>query len=303
MRKSRLKLIVTLTGAAVAACALVAATGCGGGQSSGKLKVVASIVPLADFARNVGGDLVEVKTIIPPGATAHTFEPTSGQMKSLSTAKVFVMNGLELERWATDVVKKVGSPGLVTVVAADAVPRARLLKTAGLYDPHIWLDPSLAVYEVKAIRDGLIAADPSHADVYTRNAADYVKKLETLDGEIKTITPKFSKKDFVSFHPAWTYFAARYGLRQAGVVEELPGREPSARDIAKLVDKIKALGIKVVFAEPQFSDKSAVVIAHEAGTGVVVMKLDPLGDPGNPDVGNYIELMRHDVAAMRGAMK
>jgi ABC-type Zn uptake system ZnuABC Zn-binding protein ZnuA len=87
------------------------------------------------------------------------------------------------------------------------------------------------------------------------------------------------------------------------VVEELPGREPSARDIAKLVDKIKALGIKVVFAEPQFSDKSAVVIAHEAGTGVVVMKLDPLGDPGNPDVGNYIELMRHDVVMMREAMK
>lgn len=303
VKKLRLRHVAPLIAGAIVVCALSVVAGCGGGQSSGKVKVVASIVPLADFARNVGGDFVEVKAIIPPGATAHTFEPTSGQMKSLSMAKVFVMNGLELERWATDVVRKVGSPGLVTVVAADAVPRSRLLKTAGLYDPHVWLDPSLAVYEVEAIRDGLIEADPSHEDAYRRNAADYVKKLETLDGEIKTITAKFSRKDFVSFHPAWTYFAARYGLRQAGVVEELPGKEPSARDIARLVDKIKALGIEVVFAEPQFSDKAAVVIAQEAGSGVIVKKLDPLGNPHDPDVRDYIELMRHDVVMMRGAMK
>jgi zinc transport system substrate-binding protein len=267
------------------------------------MKVAASIVPLADFCRNVGGDLVEVRTMVPPGASPHTYEPTSGQMKFLSDAKVFVTNGLELERWATDIVRKVGNPGLVTVVAADVVPRSRLLKTGGIYDPHVWLDPSLAVYEVKAIRDGLIEADPSHADEFTRNAADYVKKLETLDAEIRTITLKFSKKDFATLHPAWTYFAARYGLRQAGVVEELPGKEPSAKDIAKLVDKMKALGVKVVFTEPQFSDRAAVVIAQEAGPGVVVKKLDPLGNPDNPDVRDYIELMRHDVAAMRGAMK
>jgi zinc transport system substrate-binding protein len=292
-----------LIAGAIAICASLAISGCGGGPSGGKIKVAASIVPLADFTRNVGGDLVTVKTIVPPGATEHTFEPTSGQIKSLSEAKVFVMNGLELERWATDVVGKVGSQGLVTVVAADAVPRSRLLKTGGQYDPHVWLDPSLAVYEVEAIRDGLIEADPSHEDSYTKNAADYIKKLETLDSEIKTITAKFSRKDFVSFHPAWTYFAARYGLRQAGVVEELPGKEPSARDIAKLVDKIKAMGIKVVFAEPQFSDKAAVVVAQEAGPGVIVKKLDPLGNPDDPDVRDYIELMHHDVATMRGAMK
>jgi zinc transport system substrate-binding protein len=289
--------------AVIAVCALSAVTGCGGEQANGKLKVAASIVPLADFARNVGGDLVEVKTIVPPGATEHTFEPTSGQMKSLSVAKVFVMNGLELERWATDVVRKVGNPGLVTVVAADAVPLSRLLKTEGLYDPHVWLDPSLAIYEVRAIRDGFIKADPSHMDIYTKNADQYIKKLEALDRQIKTVTSEFSKKDFVSFHPAWTYFAAHYGLRQAGVVEELPGKEPSARQIADIVDMIKELGIKVVFAEPQFSDKAAVVIAQEAGPGVVVKKLDPLGNPNNQDVRNYVEFMRNDVSVMGEVMK
>ena len=267
------------------------------------MKVAASIVPLADFCRNVGGDLVDVRTMVPPGASPHTYEPTSGQMKFLSDARVFVTNGLDLESWATDVVRKVGNPGLVTVVAADAVPRSRLLKTEGIYDPHVWLDPSLAKYQVNAIRDGFIEADPAHQDVYTKNASNYVKKLETLDREIKTVTSKFSRKDFVTLHPAWTYFAARYGLRQAGVVEELPGKDPSARQIARLVDKIRALGIKVVFAEPQFSDKAAVVIAREAGPGVVVKKLDSLGNPDNPDVGDYIELMRNDVGMMGEVMK
>ncbi|MCJ7652322.1 MAG: metal ABC transporter substrate-binding protein, partial [Actinobacteria bacterium] len=244
--------LVPLIMVAFLLCALLVVNGCGNRQAAGKMKVVASIVPLADFCKNVGGDLVEVKTIVPPGATEHTFEPTYGQMKSLSESRVFVMNGLELERWATDVVRKVGKAGLVTVVVADAVPRTRLLETEGVNDPHVWLDPSLAVYEVNAIRDAFIKTDPSHEDAYTKNAASYVKKLETLDSEIKKVTSKFSKKDFVAFHPAWTYFAARYGLRQAGVVEEFPGKEPSAQDIAGLVDKIKALGIKVVFAEPQF---------------------------------------------------
>ena len=303
MKKFRLKHIASFIVAAVVVCVLVAVTGCGGEQPGGRMKVAASIVPLADFCRNVGGDLVDVRTMVPPGASPHTYEPTSGQMKFLSDARVFVTNGLDLESWATDVVRKVGNPGLVTVVAADAVPRSRLLKTAGLFDPHVWLDPSLAKYQVNAIRDGFIEADPAHQDVYTKNASNYVKKLETLDREIKTVTSKFSRKDFVTLHPAWTYFAARYGLRQAGVVEELPGKDPSARQIARLVDKIRALGIKVVFAEPQFSDKAAVVIAREAGPGVVVKKLDPLGNPDNPDVGDYIELMRNDVGMMGEVMK
>ena len=303
MNKFHIRDSSPLVVAAIVVCALASVTGCGGGQASGKVKVTASIVPLADFCRNVGGELVEVETMVPPGASPHTFEPTSGQMKFLSESRVFVTNGLDLESWVTDIVRKVDNPGMVTVVAAEAVPRSRLLKTEGLYDPHVWLDPSLAVYEVEAIRDGLIEADPAHEDEYSRNAADYVKKLETLDSQIKTVTSKFSRKDFVALHPVWTYFAARYGLRQAGVVEELPGKEPSAHDIAKLVDDIKALGIKVVFAEPQFGDKAAVVIAQEAGPGVVVRKLDPLGNPDNPDVSGYIELMRHDVAMMREALK
>jgi zinc transport system substrate-binding protein len=303
MKKLRRRRSALLVLAAVAACAFSAVAGCGGGPTGGRVEVAVSIVPLADFARNVGGDLVQVETIIPPGATEHTFEPTSGQMKSLSTAKVFVTNGLELERWATDVVRKVGSPHLVTVVATDAVPRSRLLKTEGLYDPHVWLDPSLAVYEVNAIRDGFIKADPSHEDAYTRNAAGYVKKLEALDGEIKAKTAKFSKRDFISFHPAWAYFAARYGLRQEGAIEVLPGKEPGAQDIAKLVEKIRKLGIPVVFTEPQFSSKAAQVIAREAGPGVVVRELDPLGNPGDPEVSDYIKLMKHNVAVMQEVMQ
>jgi len=303
VKKLRLRCVAPLIAGAIVVCALLVVAGCGGNEAGGKIKVAASIVPLAYFCRAVGGNLVEVRVMVPPGASPHTFEPTSGQMKFLSDATLFVSNGLDLERWASDVVQKVSNRDIVTVVAADAAPRSRLLKGERLYDPHVWLDPSLAVYEVRAIRDGFIMADPSHMDMYTKNADQYINELEALDRDIKSETSKFSKKEFVALHPAWTYFAARYGLRQEGVIEELPGKEPSARQIADIVDMIRELGIKVVFAEPQFNSKAAEVIAQEAGPGVVVRKLDPLGDPDDPEVSNYIKLMKHDLAQMREVMK
>jgi zinc transport system substrate-binding protein len=274
------------------------------------MKVVATIAPLEDFARAVGDDLVEVKVLVPPGASPHTFEPTTGQFAFLSEASVFVMNGLELETWATDVVGKVGNENMVKVVAGDAIPKERLIKAGQYgaeadegrpYDPHVWLDPTLAAYEVNAIAGAYSKADPAHRDTYIRNAATYIQQLNALDREIAGETAAFSKKSFIALHPAWTYFARRYGLDQIGVVEEMPGKEPSGSQINRLVDQIKSRGITVVFAEPQFNPKAAEVIAREGGSQVKM--LDPLGNPEKPDVSSYVKLMRHDVAVMGEALR
>ena len=317
VKRSRTGRVWTLLAASVTVAALLlllAAPGCGRRLAQGRMKVAASIVPLADFCRNVGGDRVEVRVMVPPGASPHTFEPTSGQMKFLSDARVLVVNGMSLESWATQVIGKIDNPGLVEVEAGRAVPKARLImaversQTGGhddraAFDPHFWLDPGLAVYEVNAIRDGFIKADPAGKDVYRRNASDYVGMLEELDREIAAETSDFTRRKFVALHPAWTYFAERYGLEQVGVVEELPGKEPGASHIAGLISDIRTHDVKVVVAEPQLSSRAAEVIAREAGPGVVVVKLDPLGNPDNPEVDTYIKMMKHDVDVMRGAMR
>lgn len=288
------------------AISALAVPGCGKTEQSGRLKVAVSIVPLADFVRKVGDGLVEVQTLVPPGASPHTYEPTAGQLAFLSRAGVFVTNGLQLETWAADVVGKVGNKDLVKVVAADAIPKDKLLKTSeidvkGPYDPHVWLDPTLAAYEVNAIAEGLSRADPAHADTYRANAAAYVEKLEALDGRLAAETGTFTRKEFVALHPAWSYFARRYGLVEAAAIEEVPSKEPSGRLIKKIVDDMKRRGINVVFAEPQINPKAAVVIAQEVGAKVKF--IDTLGDPGKPDVSTYIKLMEHNVAVMAEVLR
>jgi ABC-type Zn uptake system ZnuABC Zn-binding protein ZnuA len=306
---------VTRAAAGLALVAVLAlpAAGCGREPEAGKLKVAATIAPIADFCRQVGGDLVDVEMFVPSGASPHTYEPTSRQMVFLSDAGVFVHNGLGLEGWVTDLVGKVGAADMVVVDASARIPGRELIEAAGhepgaepadaVYDPHVWLDPNLAILQVEAIRDGLVEADPANAGTYRKNARLYISELEELDGYVKTGTSAFTARKFVAFHPAFTYFARRYGLEQVGVIEELPGREPGAGEISRLIDLMEEQKVQVVFTEPQFSPRAAEAIAAESGGSVVVRALDPLGDPDDPETATYIALMRHDVGVMSEVMK
>jgi len=295
--------------------ALVLVAGCGaGGKWQGRLKVAADIAPLADFCRVVGGDIVDVEMLVPPGASPHAYELTTGQMRFLAEADVLVTVGMELTPWAEEVFGKVDNPDLVTVVAGEVTPQSELIPAAaleeekqavgeaeyehGVYDPHIWLDPELAVYIVEAVRGGFILADPENAAAYRENAEKYLEELAGLDGEIRKEVATFTSRKFVSFHSSWTYFASRYGLEQVGVIEEQPGKEPSAGEIGELVDLIESQGVKVVFAEPQFDPRAAEAIAEESGGKVVVKILDPLGDPEDPEKDTYLKMMRSNLEVM-----
>jgi len=287
-----------------------ALAGCGetGADSHAKIRIATDILPIADFCRNVGGNLVEVEALIPAGSNPHTYELTTRQMRFLSDADLLVINGLGLAPWTNDIFKSIHNERLIKVVAGEAVPKDSLMAEAEAggneaYDPHVWLDPTLVVYMINSIRDGLMAADPGHESIYRQNADDYIGELEGLDALIRRETAGFSSKKFIAFHPSWTYFARRYGLDQVGVIEERPGKEPSAAWIAGLIDSIRSEGIKVVFSEPQFSPRAAEAVAEEAGGGVALEILDPMGDPANPETDSYIALMRHDVQLMGEALK
>ncbi len=267
-------------------------------EGSGPIRVAVSIPPLADMARQIGGERVTVAQLVPPGASVHTYEPTPRQVEFVSTANLLILNGVNLEFWAPKVIEAANNPRLVVVDTAEGLP---LLQAAGEQggNPHVWLSPGNAARQAERIRDALIRVDPDHEATYRGNAERYLAALRTLDQEILAETKEWRHRDFVAFHPAWAYFAERYGLRQVGVIEEFPGKEPSPEYLARLVETIKQSGVPVVFAEPQFPPRAAEAVAGEAKVKVIV--LDPLG--GVKGRETYLELMQYNVGRMRQGLE
>jgi zinc transport system substrate-binding protein len=284
---------------------LSSALACSSRTESGKIKVVATIFPLADFVKNVGGDKVEVITLMSAGDSPHTWEPLPEQVKTIAEARLLVINGAGLEFWIEKVVKTAASPDLV-VVDTSAIPAMEgALLTAdeheGGVNPHVWSDPFLAQKQVEAIAAALIMVDPANKDAYIANAAAYLAELKSLDEEIRNTTQLFSIRDFITIHPSWTYFARRYGLVEAAVIEESLGGEPSAAYIQQVIDLARELKVKAIFAEPQFSSKAADTIAAESGSQVLF--LDAIGGADLPGRDSYINLMRYNVDQMKQAMQ
>lgn len=269
-----------------------------------KIKVIASITPLADLSRQVGGDKVEVKLLLPPGASPHTYEPTPKALKDISDARVFIKIGLGLEFWAEKIIRSSGHKNLITVVSSSDVPLIKYHEKSHSHgssgaDPHIWLDPVIAKSIVTKIEKAFAEADPQNAGYYTQNASIYREKLSRLDKEIANKVKTLRVKEYVTFHPAWNYFSKRYGLTVAGVIEESPGKEPGPKHIEKIIREINRIGSKVIFVEPQFNPKIAEVIAKECGAKVVY--LDPIG--GQKGRETYMDMMRFNIAVMESVMK
>jgi zinc transport system substrate-binding protein len=283
---------------------LLGLTACTGSTSSAadisdRLLVAASIAPLADFTRQVGGDHIQVITLVPPGASPHTFELSPSQVKQVAGARLLVLNGVGLEYWADRLVAGAGNPKLVVVDTSKGIDILERDGDEAGGNPHIWLDPQNVIVQVRHVRDALIQADPAHADDYRTNAEQYISQLEQLDQEIADEVATWSKRQFIAFHPAWVYFARRYGLAQAAVIQRSPGREPSPAEVAQIIETAQRIGVQAIFAEPQFSAKAAHTIAEESGAHVLF--LDPLGsslcDPCYPN------LMRYNVAQMAKALR
>ena len=153
-------------------------------------------------------------------------------------------------------------------------------------NPHIWLDPILVQDICRRIAAAFIRLDPDNKAVYEQNLERYVEKLAQLNQEIKAATDTFRIREFVGFHPSFTYFARRYNLKEVGIIEVAPGREPTPRAFQNIFKAIQRYGIQVIFSEPQFSPRIAEVLAKEAG--VSVLQLDPIG--GRPPYNdNYIQ--------------
>jgi zinc transport system substrate-binding protein len=246
---------------------LLFSCGCiGEPREGGAHLIVVSIPPLATFVEAVGGDLVEVKILLPPGADPHTFEPTPRDLVEVSRADLFVFagSGLPFEERLKDRWKDL-QPDLPQVNASRGIPLVDR-------DPHIWLSPQNAQQMVETIREGLCTLDPSQCEQFSRRSEQYNDELEQLDLSLRSRLDPCSRKQFIVMHPAWGYFAREYGLTQLAIEEE--GKEASAPELAHLIETARREGIRVVIMEPQFRSREAEVLAQEINGTVV--QIDPL---------------------------
>jgi zinc transport system substrate-binding protein len=300
-------------GLMLTACVVLALLAGPAGAAPGKLRVAASLTPLGDFCRQIGGDLVEVQVLIPPGASPHVFEPSPSEVNRVMQAQVVVYIGAGLEPWMDKILRARGTAGLTVVEATQGIPliqgveehpgeaahEEHVKHSHASGNPHVWLDPVLAQEICRKIAAAFIKTDPDHLQAYEQNLGRYLTALQELDRDIRQQVQTWRIHDFVSFHDAFAYFARRYHLHVAGVIEAAPGWEPSPRYLAAIISTIRQRGIRVVFAEPQLNPQIAEVIAREAGAKVLM--LDPVG--GRPPYGsNYLQLMRYNLAEMARAM-
>jgi uncharacterized membrane protein YraQ (UPF0718 family)/ABC-type Zn uptake system ZnuABC Zn-binding protein ZnuA len=268
------------------------------------LEVVTSIYPLESIVRALGGHRVAVSTLLPPGASPHTFEPLPGDVARLGRARYFVRMGAGLDDWAEKLTVAAG-PTLETVVVLDlegveTISVARKKGPAAV-DPHAWLDPIL-------VRDALVpgllqvlaAADPTDAEQYRARAALFVNRLTRLDGEIRSTLRGARGRGYVAYHDGWRYFARRYGLEAVGVVHQGGAEEPTPLELARLVDAARLAAVPAILVEPQFDARVAEVIAAEFGGRTV--EVDPLGTPSDPARSTYEGLMRYNAEGFAKAL-
>jgi zinc/manganese transport system substrate-binding protein/manganese/iron transport system substrate-binding protein len=265
------------------------------GTQGRTLRVVATTTQVADFARNIGGDRVQVTSLFKPNVDAHDYEPSPADIDTIARADLVIENGAGLESWLHDTVTSSGYDGPVV----DTSQRVRLRQLGGQPDPHIWQNPRNAQVMVANIERAMAAADPADAEAYQANLAAYTKQLQALDAEVQRQLDSLANKQLVTNHDAFGYYIDRYGLQFVGSI--IPSFDTSAelsgRDIRDLVAKIKATKVKAVFSETSLPPKTAETIAREAGVKVVegedALYGDSLGPPGS-DGDTYLKMVRHN---------
>ncbi len=283
----------------VAVLALVASLA---GVTQPKLKAVASFYIPYEFTKNVGGDRVDVKNLVPAGAEPHDFEPSPADIRAIEEAQVFVYNGASMEPWVARVLSIVKNRDkLVVIEATKGLPlrKAEEEEEEFEFDPHVWTDPTLAKDMIKNIRDGLIQADSAGSSVYTENARAYSAKLDALDVQIREGLRACRLREFIISHRFMDYFAARYNL-VAHALSGLEPSEPTPQRLAELIRLGKEKGIKFIFAERSDALKALAVLARELGAQILTLNIGhSLSEEEERAGKNYLVLMEENLKNLR----
>jgi len=270
-------------------------------QENNKLKVIASFYPMYDFAKNVGGDRVEVRSLIPLGVEPHEYEPAPQDIKDLSTANILVLNGVIETSWAPRLVEGINNNNLIVI---DTSKDIQLISSQDAdepgNDPHIWLDPLLAKKQVIAIRDSFIRADPAGKEYYTKNADQFIQKLDSLDTDFRSTFATCQKKDVLITHATLVYFCKEYGCNQVPVEGVNAEGDPSPAVLAEIIIQAKEKNITTVFVENLMNPKSAKTLAEEIhGKVLVFNSIHGLTEDEQNSGENYLSQMRENIATIK----
>lgn len=270
-------------------------------EESDKIRVVATFYPLYEFSSRIGGEKVDVSTLIPAGVEPHDWEPGPRDIIKLESAQVFVYNGAGLEPFVEGMLERI-EPGKLEVV--DTSKGIELIKTLGEPDPHIWLDPILAKQQVENIEEALVKTDPRNSEYYRANANALKQELEELHEEITRELAPAGKRVFISSHTAFSYFAIRYNLEQIAITGLSPEIEPGPAEIVEIVKLARDHGVKYIFFEPLVSPRLSEVIAKEVGAQTLVLNpIEGLTEDEIKQGKNYFTLMRENLDNLKTALE
>jgi zinc/manganese transport system substrate-binding protein len=277
-------------------------------DAADKVKAVASFSILGDMVRQVGGDRIELVTLVGPDGDAHVYEPTPADAKTLAASNILFINGLGFEGWMERLEKSSGFDGKVVVASTGVTPRHMLEAEDGkaeeITDPHAWQSLANGKIYVANIRDGLIAVDPEGKATYEANAAKYLDAIAKEESVVKETLAKLpeARRKIITSHDAFGYFGAAYGLEVIAPEGVSTESEASAKDVAKIVRQIKKEQIPAVFMENITDHRLLDQIARETGAKIGgTLYTDALSKPDGP-AGTYLGMFQHNLETLSEAL-
>lgn len=283
---------------------LLLLVGCGqqsAAVSSDKLQVVTTMAILQDMITQVGGDLVEVRNILPPGAGPESYQPKPGDAAAIAAAKIVFYNGTGLESWLDDLFTTAGGADQPRISLSHGLTAIGANEEFSAGNPHFWLDPQHGMTYVERIRDGLIAVNPDNAAAYRANADTYLAELRALDTRLleQANTVPAAQRKLITNHDAFPYFAQRYGFEVIGTILPSPDASLSAGQLKQLIDLIKAQNVHAIFAEAQFRPEITRQLAQDAGVQTVAtLYTDTLGE----QAPTYVAMLEYDMQQIVSAL-
>jgi ABC-type Zn uptake system ZnuABC Zn-binding protein ZnuA len=282
-------------------------------QAGEPIPVVVTIPVLKELTERIGGPLVHVTSLMTGLESEHTYSPKPSDLVAVRKAKLLVEVGLGLEIWVASLVKNAGSPGLTVVTTSKGVPvihdapeNAHSATHAGsdhphqAGNPHIWLDPANMQLMAGQITDALVKVDPAHAAQFQTNRTVYAQELDRVQAELLDRLTRVTDRRLIVHHPAWPYFAQRFGLQIVDTIVLQSGAEPSAHRLHGLIKRIRREGIRVIVSEPQLNQKIPQTLARETGATLIVLTPLPGALPGTE---TYVDMLRYNVQQLAQALE